>query len=351
MAKFTLPTFNIEKFSTEKVNSIDVNSLKYDPNTISQIIDGKRTFVTSDTTVPEEISLAKYELHEFDPEKVFTGEINTLEVNSFKYEAYNLNTVGQIVIDKNNPIDGKRKFVSLVTKKTSQSKFNQVIDIDFAEFILKNNGVALDFLRSQINALESDKASLKSGRDTDRQKIDALNKQIAALQAQILAMQTTPELTNKIPNALSLYGILKVGPEVNGLPTDRIMSKNRKYVAVIQGDRNLVVYKGEFDERGYALENTVMEPIWTPKDAYLPRSGNFILKFYPEGLAIFQTLQVQGNQGNIPRASPGSLTNNTVADWLWLYENKGKLANDAKLILEESGRLSVTSQSIRQWNT
>ena len=46
--------------------------------------------------------MANYELHEFDPVKVFTGEINPLEVNSFMYEAYDTNTLGQIVIDKNN---------------------------------------------------------------------------------------------------------------------------------------------------------------------------------------------------------------------------------------------------------
>jgi hypothetical protein len=280
--------------------------------------------------------MSNYQLHEFDPEKVFTGQINSLEVNSFKYESYGSNTVGQTVIDKNNPIDGKRKFISLVTKKTSQSKFNQVVDIDFAEFTLKNAGAALDFLQAKINSLESDKAGLKSGRDTDKQRIDALNKQIAALQAQILAMQVTPAVVNKIPNHLNANETLKVGPEVNGLPPDRIMSKNRKYVAIIQSDRNLVVYSGEFDERGYALENTAMDSVWAPTDGWSPHTGNYILKFYTNGLCAFQ--YVDGK----------------LADWFWIFKSedsnkKGQLADNAKLILEDSGRLVITNWSSKAW--
>jgi hypothetical protein len=133
--------------------------------------------------------MKNYELHEFDPTKVFTKEINIFEVNSFKYESYDLNTLGQLIIDKNNNLEGKRKFISLATKKISQAKFNQVIDIDFAEFTAKNTIAAtLEALQAKINSLEADKEILSSGRDTDKQKINSLNNQINALQAQILAI-------------------------------------------------------------------------------------------------------------------------------------------------------------------
>jgi hypothetical protein len=288
--------------------------------------------------------MTTYQLHEFDPEKVFTGQINSLEVNSFKYESYSSNTVGQIVIDKNNPIDGKRKFISLVTKKTSQSKFNQVVDIEFAEFTLKNTGAALDFLQAKINSLELDKAGLASGRNTDKQRIDALNKQIASLQDQILTTQAittaaadaAAKTVNKIPDHLNLNETLKAGSEVNGLPSDRIMSKNRKYVAIIQSDRNLVVYKGEFDERGYALENTAMDSIWSPNGGYSKNSGDYTLKFYTNGLCAFH------------------FVNGNLADWFWIYQNEnadkiGLLSNNAKLILEDSGRLVITNFSSKVW--
>jgi hypothetical protein len=133
--------------------------------------------------------MAIYNLHEFDRDKIFTKEIDPKEVNSFKYTPYNTNSTGQIVIDKNINLTGSRKFVSLVTTKTSQSKFNQIVDISFSEFIVKNTGAALDFLQAKINAYETERTKLLSEKDIDKQKIDALNSQIANLQAQL---QTQP---------------------------------------------------------------------------------------------------------------------------------------------------------------
>lgn len=285
--------------------------------------------------------MTNYELHEFDPTKVFTGEINTLEVNSFKYESYDSNTLGQLVIDKNTPTEGKRKFVSLATKKTSQSKFNQVVDIDFAEFTVKNTGAALDFLQAKINSLESDKAALKSGRDTDKQKIDQLNNQIASLQDQITAMISAASQSqsqeNAIPNHLNINDMLKVGPEMNGIPTDRIMSNNRKYIAVIQSDRNLVVYSGDFNEKGQPKENTAMDAIWSDTNSWSPDYGDYILKFYANGLASYK----YDSNGNLQ-------------DWFWYSRHEdanaqGTLSYNAQLILEDTGRLVMTSWSSKVW--
>jgi hypothetical protein len=234
--------------------------------------------------------MANYELHEFDPVKVFTGEIDPLEVNSFKYEAYNTNTVGQIVIDKNNLTDTKRKFISLATKKTSYTKFNQIIDIEFAEFIAKSVVDPTLFLQAKINSLEALIENLRSNRNTDKSKIDALIQQIEALQAQLDALKN-PAGDNKISNILKYGQQLVAGSErqISGslitgslstgslsttqgitgslstspsssftpitIPGDRLLSKNRKYVVIIQGDRNIVVKKGEFDERQVSTLN------------------------------------------------------------------------------------------------
>jgi hypothetical protein len=42
--------------------------------------------------------MAKYVLHEFDKDKVFTGEIIPSKVEHIKYNPYEKNTVGQTVI-------------------------------------------------------------------------------------------------------------------------------------------------------------------------------------------------------------------------------------------------------------
>ena len=75
-----------------------------------------------------------YELHEFDPDKIITGEINPDKIEPFKYSAFMRDSKGMSIIDKNTDLSNYRSLVNLNTTKTSQTKFNQVIDIEFAEF-------------------------------------------------------------------------------------------------------------------------------------------------------------------------------------------------------------------------
>jgi hypothetical protein len=312
--------------------------------------------------------MTNYELHEFDPVKVFTGEINPLEVNSFKYEAYNTNTLGQIVIDKNNLTDAKRKFISLATKKTSYAKFNQIIDVEFDEFVIKNVADSLDFLLAKINSLESERETLRANRDIDREQIDSLNKQIEELRARLNAINNAAAVVNKISNILKYGQQLVAGSEkqitgslstgslsttqgITGslstspsssftIPLDRLLSKNRKYIAQIQGDRNIVVKKGEFDERGYPLEDSVVELVRTIQafrgvSLYSNVSGYYILKFVGGLLEI-----------GLEDGGDDYLGNSEAI----AYVAEGFSPN-AKLILEDSGRLVVTnnSQAVRTW--
>jgi hypothetical protein len=341
--------------------------------------------------------MANYELHEFDPVKVFTGEIDPLEVNSFKHEAYNTNTVGQIVIDKNNPTDTKRKFISLATKKTSYTKFNQIIDIEFAEFIAKSVVDPTLFLQAKINSLEALIENLRSNRNTDKSKIDALIQQIEALQAQLDALKN-PASANKIPFYLNYGQQLIAGSEIQitgslstgslsttqgitgsmstspsssfTIPGDRLLSKNRKYVAIIQGDRNFVIYKGEFDERGYPLENTVVEPFGLGRTsltgvgyatvqeaaaATLPQEGTFRLTLNDTGLLIYKSTGVTiiDAQGNT-RSDPAANGRSRNAVYVFTSKNPDGLGNvpsNAKLILEDSGRIVATGNSQRIWTS
>ena len=309
--------------------------------------------------------MTNYELHEFDPVKVFTGEINPLEVNSFKYEAYGTNTVGQIVIDKNNPTDTKRKFINLATKKTTYTKFNQIVDVEFAEFITKNIVDPTLFLQAKINSLEALIENLRSNQNTDKSKIDALMQQIKALQDQLDALKNPTANVNKISNILKygqklvsglerqITGSLSSGSLSSGslsatqgitgstslspsssitVPGDRLLSKNRKYIAQIQGDRNFVVRKGEFDERGYPLEDAIIEVVRVVLDfednpLYTADSGIYTLAFGPTSLIVGDESTGEGEGYGLLEiiARPTS--------------------PNSKLILEDSGRMIVTNNS------
>jgi hypothetical protein len=82
--------------------------------------------------------MRNYELYEFDNDKVFTKEINIYDVKQIEgvlIKPYETNSKGTTIIDKNKDLTNSRNLISLVTTKMSTIRFNQVIDINFEDFV------------------------------------------------------------------------------------------------------------------------------------------------------------------------------------------------------------------------
>jgi hypothetical protein len=74
-----------------------------------------------------------YNLQEFDPSKIVSGEIDPKKVVPIKYQELPTNSAGMIIVDKNSDLTYLRKLSSLYTTKTKQSKFESVVDTEFTE--------------------------------------------------------------------------------------------------------------------------------------------------------------------------------------------------------------------------
>ena len=74
-----------------------------------------------------------YNLQEFDPYKIISGEIDPKKVVPTKYRELPTNSAGMIIVDKNLDLTYLRKLSSLYTTKTKQSKFESVVDTEFTE--------------------------------------------------------------------------------------------------------------------------------------------------------------------------------------------------------------------------
>ena len=196
--------------------------------------------------------MAIYELHEFDRDKVFTGEIKPSEVVHIKYNPYEKNSVGQTVIDNNKDLSQVRNFINLNTTKASQEKFNQVVDIEIKEFLPSVIDTTIADLSNKVSELEAVKAELQTTNQLDTEKINRLNEQITTLEAK--AKMTPKVLVNKIPDTLMAKSSL-----VSGTAKDRLLSKGRQAIAVMEGTGNFTIYTGEFDENGIPLPNTTPE--------------------------------------------------------------------------------------------
>ena len=85
--------------------------------------------------------MKNYELREFDIQKVLGKEINIYDVKQTAgaaFKTYETNSFGTTIIDKNKDLINSRNLISLVTTKISISKFTQVIDTEFEEFLGDN---------------------------------------------------------------------------------------------------------------------------------------------------------------------------------------------------------------------
>lgn len=181
-----------------------------------------------------------YELHEFDPDKIITGEINPDKIEPFKYSAFMRDSKGMSIIDKNTDLSNYRSLVNLNTTKTSQTKFNQVIDIEFAEFTRKDTGAPINFLQAKIDALDTERQKLLAAKQTDTQKIKALNDRIAQLLEQMKTMMQKPAdtLLANSPNITDSSNVMYVTAETSPANSPNI-TDNVVYAATDMSSTNL----------------------------------------------------------------------------------------------------------------
>ena len=96
---------------------------------------GKSTYETprpSNSTTPAPV---KYEILPFDRAKILSGEIDPKLINPYKYEEFPRNASGQVTVDLNTETEFNRYMINLQISKFEDAKFNEVIDIEFEEFL------------------------------------------------------------------------------------------------------------------------------------------------------------------------------------------------------------------------
>jgi len=112
---------------------------------------------------------AIYDLHEFDPFKIISGEVDLKKVVPIKYQQLPSNSAGMIIIDKNLDLTYFKKLSNLYTVKTKQSKFESVVDNVFTELDLvpqiavTAGGVdvtELDVVNTAVNQADSSAAAV-----------------------------------------------------------------------------------------------------------------------------------------------------------------------------------------------
>jgi hypothetical protein len=140
--------------------------------------------------------------------------------------------------------------IGLNTKKVSQQKFNQVVDIEFEEFLPRIIDTTVTDLKDQVAELEAIKAELQVTNENDRTKINNLNEQIRILEERLDAASIAVTPTGEVSNATISDTLMAGAILTSGTAKDRLLSKNKKAVAIIQTSGIFEIYTGDFDSLG-----------------------------------------------------------------------------------------------------
>jgi len=200
-----------------------------------------------------------YELIEYDPDKIFTGQINPDLINS-DIATYERSLAGTVIIDKNkNNLSNQKMLISLNTTKISNAKFNQIIDTEFQDFPAAAD-TSLLFLEGKLAMLESKTVKTSFEKSLLLAEIDSLNEQIQQLK-DALAVITTP-LINNIPDSIP-YGI-ELNSDIESGIGSMLLSKNRKARAKFALDGTFYITLGNYDVDGRLIDGEEKSTFITP---------------------------------------------------------------------------------------
>ena len=191
-----------------------------------------------------------YELIEYNSDKIITGEINPDLINS-NITTYEKNSDGIIIIDKNKDLSNQKMLISLNTTKISNAKFNQIIDTEFQDFVLKAD-TSLLFLESKLAALQAIDQQNRTSKKVNTDKIKQLQAQIVLLENQIIEMR---KLGNNLPDSISYGTTLQYVKNSNvTVLGNMLLSKGRKAKARFDANGSFKVTLGNYDYTGKLLD-------------------------------------------------------------------------------------------------
>jgi len=197
-----------------------------------------------------------YELHEFQPDRLLSGQIDPTRVIPTKYKMYVTASNGVTLINENVNITNLRSFISLYSTKISNTRFDQVIDSSFKEFPPFVNDTTIRDLQARIAELEASASVLQATDTANKNLIDTLNNQLTTV-SQISLVSTQ---TNTSNNPIStIPSELKIGERLlsNLASQNKLQSPNGRYIFQLNFDGSLSLFENITDANEISTLNLV----------------------------------------------------------------------------------------------
>ena len=278
-----------------------------------------------------------YDLIEFEADGLITGEIKPEEKDYSKYKEFEKNSLGATVIDKNKDVSSNKTIINLYTSKPSNEKFNQVVDIEFTEFVTPVDS-PLNFLESRLAALEATTAKSSSEKAALNRLIAQLRAQITSLNEQ-LVLAVDPGRNNIVSDTLVAGSeLISIEDGTNGRPVKNILlSRNRMAKAIVLADGRIRINTGTYDINGSALGPE--SEMWTRGTISGGSVGTFmVLKINVGSNGLLEIVRVDNNNTSEPyRRTWGVFV--------------GNISSKARLQLTDSGILNLYDGSNVVWSS
>jgi hypothetical protein len=246
-----------------------------------------------------------YKLQEFDKDYILSGATKLDALKPIKNIPLDVENDGTLIVDLNDDTT-KNNLIPLYTVKVNNEQFQNVVDNEFTEFTV----AALDrtpLLEAEIEALKS-----------DRNRLAVLYRDAASLsseQARTIEEFSNQKFTDRLYRSFSLSS--------NRNPT-RLMSKNRRYILLMQGDGNLVVYRSA-SPNGFDVnaEGAFGDAIWSSGTGGR-QDGPFSAEFQ-----VDTNFVIRDNRANA----------------IWSSNTDNKATVNSYAILQNNGSLQITDTS------
>lgn len=317
-------------YQTDSAGKIAVTDSRQIPtvNSISNISNSPTKLANKGNSV--------YDLIEFEADRLITGEIKPEEKDYSKYKEFEKNSLGATIIDKNKNVLSDKTIINLYASKPSNEKFNQVVDIEFTEFVTPVDS-PLNFLESKLAALEATTAKSGSEKAALNRLIAQLRAEIASLKEQLL-LAVDPGRNNIVSDTLvagsELYSN-QTGAN-GGQVKNMLLSRNRKAKGIVQENGAFKITTGTYDINGRPLGPEIV--VWERgKDGQLDINGKLVIfKLGGNGNGLLETLRV--NYAKAP-----------VFVRTWGFG--GSLSSKAKVQLTDSGILNLYDNDAVVWSS
>lgn len=178
----------------QDIRKIKIQAVPKNIELLKKLADYRVPALKSEAKKTNTAETVKYSIQELSPDKIQKGEIDPLKIDPNVYEVFSRNSGDQVLLDLNQDNQRKRYTINLQVSKFEDSKFNEIVDIEFEEFLpTRSVDDIIAELQQEIERLKIEKTKLEEQIKADKRLELELRKDINESDAEIERLELVIE--------------------------------------------------------------------------------------------------------------------------------------------------------------